>query len=151
VTLGALEPKFWAEFCRRVGREDLIARHIPTGVEDRAATMAELAAIFKTKTRDEWVAELGDEDVCLGPVNSVEEALADPQVQSRGVAFPADYDDGDAARALRTTPLISGAPVEMRLGMPKLGEHTEAALTQAGYAAEEIAELVAQGAAALAE
>ena len=66
MTLGALEPKFWAEFCRRVGREDLIPRHIPTSVEDRAATMAELAAIFKTKTRDEWVAELGDEDVCLG-------------------------------------------------------------------------------------
>jgi crotonobetainyl-CoA:carnitine CoA-transferase CaiB-like acyl-CoA transferase len=114
--------------------------------------MNELAAIFKTKTRDEWVAELGDADVCLGPVNSLEEALADPQVQLREVAFPADYGDGDAAaRALRTTPLISGAPVEMRLGMPKLGEHTEAALALAGYSAEEIAALVAEGAAALAE
>ena len=152
VTLGALEPKFWAEFCRRVGREDLIPRHIPTGVEDRAATMAELAAIFKTKTRDEWVAELGDEDVCLGPVNTLEEALADPQVQAREVAFPADYGDGAAeARALRTTPLLSDAPVEVRVGMPKLGQHTEAALAQAGYSAEEIAALVAQGAAALAK
>jgi alpha-methylacyl-CoA racemase len=114
--------------------------------------MAELAAIFKTKTRDEWVADLGDEDVCLGPVNTLEEALADPQVQARGIAFPADYGDGDAeARALRTTPLISDAPVEMRLGMPKLGEHTEAALAQAGYSAEEIAALVAEGAVALAE
>jgi len=150
VTLGALEPKFWAEFCRRVGREDLIERHIPTGVEDRAATMTELAAIFKTKTRDEWVAELGDADVCLGPVNSLEEALTDPQAQAREVAFPADYGDDDA-RALRTTPLISGAPVEMRLSMPKLGEHTEAALAQAGYSAEEVAALVAEGAAALAE
>lgn len=152
VTLGALETKFWAELCRRVGREDLIPRHIPTSVEDRAATMAELAAIFKTKTRDEWVAELGDEDVCLGPVNTLEEALADPQVQARGVAFPVDYGDGDAeARALRTTPLISDAPVEMRVGTPKLGEHTEAALALAGYSAEEIATLVTEGAAALAE
>src|SRR5262249_35413283 len=55
ITLGALEPKFWAEFCRRVGREDLIPRHIPTGREDRAATMAELAAIVKTQTRDHCV------------------------------------------------------------------------------------------------
>jgi crotonobetainyl-CoA:carnitine CoA-transferase CaiB-like acyl-CoA transferase len=152
VTLGALEPKFWAEFCRRVGREDLIARQIPTGAEDRAATMAELASLFKTKTRDKWVAELGDADVCLGPVNSLEEALSDPQVQARGIAFPADYGDGDAeARALRTTPLLSDAPVEMRLGMPKLGEHTAAALAQAGYSAQEIAALVEQGAATLAE
>jgi crotonobetainyl-CoA:carnitine CoA-transferase CaiB-like acyl-CoA transferase len=152
VTLGALEPKFWEEFCRRVGREDLIGRHIPTSVEDRAATMAELAAIFKTKTRDEWVAELGGEDVCLGPVNTLEEALADPQIQARGVAFAADYGDGDAqARALRTTPLLSDAPVEMRLGMPELGEHTEAALAQAGYSPEEITQLVTQGAAALVE
>jgi crotonobetainyl-CoA:carnitine CoA-transferase CaiB-like acyl-CoA transferase len=152
VTLGALEPKFWAEFCLRVGREDLIARHIPANAEDRATTMAELAAIFKTKTRDEWVAELGNADVCLGPVNSLEEALADPQVQARRTAFAADYGDGDEeARALRTTPLLSDAPVEMRLGMPKLGEHTEAALALAGYSAEEIAALIAQGAAALAE
>jgi crotonobetainyl-CoA:carnitine CoA-transferase CaiB-like acyl-CoA transferase len=85
-------------------------------------------------------------------VNTLEEALADPQVQARGVAFPADYGDGDAkARALRTTPLLSNAPVEMRLGLSELGEHTEAALAQAGYSAEEIAALVEQGAAALAE
>jgi alpha-methylacyl-CoA racemase len=152
VTLGALEPKFWAEFCRRVGRDDLIARRIPTGVEDRAATMAELAALFKTKTRDEWVAELGDADVCLGPVNTLEEALGDPQVQAREVAFAADYGDGDPqARALRTTPLLNDAPVELRLSMPNLGEHTAAALAQAGYSTEEIAALVAQGAAALGE
>jgi crotonobetainyl-CoA:carnitine CoA-transferase CaiB-like acyl-CoA transferase len=152
ITLGALEPKFWAAFCRRVEREDLIARHIPTSVEDRAASMAELAAIFRTKTRDEWVAELGAEDVCLGPVNTLEEALADPQVQARGVAFPVNYGDGDTeARALRTTPLLSDAHVEVRLGMPMLGEHTEAALAQAGYSAEDIVELIEQGAAARAK
>jgi crotonobetainyl-CoA:carnitine CoA-transferase CaiB-like acyl-CoA transferase len=152
VTLGALEPKFWVEFCRRVGRDDLIPRHIPTGVEDRAATMAELATLFKTKTRDEWTAELGDADVCLGPVNTLAEALVDPQVQARGVAFAADYGAGDAqARALRTTPLLSDAPVEVRLGMPKLGEHTAAALAQVGYSVDEIAALVGLGAAALAE
>lgn len=149
VTLGALEPKFWAEFCRRIERPDLIDRQIPIDAEDRRATMDELAATFRTKTRDEWVALLGDADVCLGPVNTLEEALADPQVRSRGMVFAADYGDGEAAgRGLRTSPLISDAPVAMRRGLPRLGEHTREALTAVGYSADEIAALVAEGAAA---
>ncbi|MGH2517898.1 MAG: CaiB/BaiF CoA transferase family protein, partial [Ktedonobacterales bacterium] len=78
VTLAALEPKFWAEFCRRVDRADLIERQYPRDDADRQEIYGALAAIFRTKTRDEWVAEFGDADICFGPVNTLEEALADP-------------------------------------------------------------------------
>ncbi len=91
VTVGALEPKFWAELCTRLGRPDLIARQFPADAAERAATMAELAGIFRTKTRDEWVAELGGTDACVGPVNSLAEALADPQAQARQVVFPVSH------------------------------------------------------------
>jgi alpha-methylacyl-CoA racemase len=110
--------------------------------------MAELAAIFRTKTRDEWVAELGGTDACVGPVNTLAEAFADPQAQARGVAFPATY-GGEPGQGLRTTPLLSDALIEQRMDLPALGQHTAEALASVGYTLDEIAALVAEGAAAL--
>ncbi|HEX8728142.1 MAG TPA: CoA transferase, partial [Ktedonobacterales bacterium] len=89
VTLAALEPKFWAEFCQRIERPDLIERQFPRDDADRQQTKDELAAIFRTRTRDEWVTALSDADVCLGPVNTLAEALADPQLRFQGVAAEA--------------------------------------------------------------
>lgn len=151
VTLAALEPKFWAEFCRRVGRPDLIAHHIPADVEDRCRTREEVAAIFRTRTREEWMAALGDAEICFGPVNTLEEAFADPQVQARGVAAPADYGAEGQGMALRTAPVISDVPFETRPGLPGLGEHTAEALRAAGYDDAEIAALATEGAVALGE
>jgi crotonobetainyl-CoA:carnitine CoA-transferase CaiB-like acyl-CoA transferase len=149
--LAALEPKFWAEFCRRVERPDLIARHFPVDDADRQRTMAELAALFRTRPRDEWVAALGDVDVCLGPVNTLTEALADPPLRARGIANSADYGAEGEGGVLRTAPLISDAPFVVRLGLPGLGAHTREALEAAGYSAGEIATLADEGAIALGE
>ncbi|MFI5272813.1 MAG: CaiB/BaiF CoA transferase family protein [Ktedonobacterales bacterium] len=149
VTLGALEPKFWAEFCRRIGREDLIARQFPRDAGDRRDVMETLAAIFRTKTRDQWVAELGAAEVCLGPVNTLDEAVADPQARARGIGAPADYGAEGEGVALRTAPVISDVPFATRRGLPGLGEHTAEALTAAGYSASEIAVLAEAGAIAL--
>ncbi len=152
VTLGALEPKFWAEFCQRVGRPDLIARQFPSDAEERERTIGELAAIFRGRSRDEWVALLGDADVCLGPVNTLEEALADPQVAARGVEAEADYGPmGGAGAALRLAPRISDTPFDPGRGLPALGEHTAETLRDAGLTAEEIERLAASGAIALGE
>jgi alpha-methylacyl-CoA racemase len=150
VTLGALEPKFWAEFCRRVGREDLIARQFPRDGADAREVKAALAGIFRQKTRDVWVAELGDAEVCVGPVNTLAEALADPQARARGVSATVDFGsaEGEGA-ALRTAPRMSDVPFETRLGLPGLGEHTAEALRAAGYDDAEIARMAAAGAIAL--
>jgi crotonobetainyl-CoA:carnitine CoA-transferase CaiB-like acyl-CoA transferase len=150
VTLAALEPKFWAEFCQRVGRPDLIARQMPGDEAERRAVEAELAALFRTRTRDEWVAALGEAEVCLGPVNTLTEALADPQIRARGMVIPADFgaEVGEGA-ALRLAPLISDAPFAVRSGPPPLGAHTAEALSAAGYSADEIAALAAAGAVAV--
>src|SRR5260221_11423387 len=96
--------------------------------------MAELAAIFRTRTRDEWVAELGDADVCVGPVNSITEALDDPQLRERGVSAPLDYGLGEGiAGALRSAPTMNSVPFLPPRRLPALGDHTADALPQAGY------------------
>jgi alpha-methylacyl-CoA racemase len=142
VTLAALEPKFWAEFLQRVGRPDLIPRHYPGDDADGQAAIAELAALFRTRTRAEWLALLAEEDACLGPVNTIAEALADPQVQARSILV----EQAEDAPLLRSIPLLSDAPPRLLTPAPRLGEHTATLLAEVGYSADEIAALAASGA-----
>lgn len=162
VTLGALEPKFWAEFCTRVGHPELIGRQFPQNTDDRDATIGAVAAILRTRTRDAWVAELAATEACLGPVNTLAEALADPQVQARQLVAPwrmtnADAEASDskaddappATAALRLTPRIGDEPFTVAPGVVGLGDDTADALAEAGYTPDEIASLAASGAIAL--
>ena len=74
LTVGALEPKFFRRLCELVERPELAERQYD---EDQEALAAELAAIFATRSLDDWLAHFGDEDVCVGPVWTREEAAAE--------------------------------------------------------------------------
>lgn len=73
VTVGALEPKFFARLVELLGRADLADHQYHENQEELAA---ELAAIFTSRSRDAWLEHFGDEDVCVGPVFTREEAAA---------------------------------------------------------------------------
>jgi len=104
-----------------------------------------LRAIFKTKTRDEWIAELADIDACVGPVYSLDEALHDPQSQVRGITLASG--EGEAAFCtLPSFPRISSVTSEQRYRAPRLGEHTNEVFRSVAYAAAEIAQLRSEGA-----
>ena len=79
VSLGAAEPKFWSEFCRAVGRDDWITR------QTDETLIPEVAELFKTRTRDEWVLLLFNKNCCFTPVKSPAEALEDAQLKQRGM------------------------------------------------------------------
>ena len=83
VALGALEPKFWAVFCRAIGRDDLLERQLTDG-DDQAAVVAEIRRTFASRTRDEWLAFFEGHDVGVTAVNRAREALVDPHVAARG-------------------------------------------------------------------
>ncbi len=61
LTVAALEPDFWAEFCRAIGREDLMGRQFD------GSAVADVQSVLASATRDEWVARFGDRDVCVEP------------------------------------------------------------------------------------
>ena len=144
ITLAALEPKFWHTFCTHIGHLELLPFHTPVGPGERLEAINALQAIFKTKTRDEWVSELADLDTCVGPVYSIEEALNDPHAQERGISVSVGEGE-QAVRTLPTFPRLSGVSPEQRYAPPDLGEHTSELLHEAGYSDAEIEQLKTEG------
>jgi crotonobetainyl-CoA:carnitine CoA-transferase CaiB-like acyl-CoA transferase len=147
VTLGALESKFWAAWCRGVGREDLVEKQFERA---GSAAHAETAAIFMQRTRAQWQAFASEHDCCLEPVLELDEALSSELVREREMVV--EIDQRGVSRPVRQL----GLPVKLdrspgdhaqRPG-PALGEHTDEALSAIGYSAQEIAELHEAGAVA---
>jgi crotonobetainyl-CoA:carnitine CoA-transferase CaiB-like acyl-CoA transferase len=141
VALAALEPKFWAAFCRGAGLEVDMTALFPGAHQD---TLREtLRALFVTKTRDAWEAFARQHDCCLEPVLEPHELRADPQLQARGAFFLLDTPAGPIEQ-LRTplTPRDRAHSVP-----PGQGEHTDAILREAGLDEATIAAMRAEGSA----
>jgi alpha-methylacyl-CoA racemase len=142
VSIGSIEPQFYAELLRRTGLEgeDLPWQH------DRAqwpALKERLAAIFRAKTRDEWCELMEGTDVCFAPVLSIPEAIEHPHNVHRGtfVEVASIPQPGPAPRFSRTSPEVTAPP-------PHPGQHTDDVLAAAGFDADRIAKLRATGAVA---
>ena len=135
ISVGSIEPKFYAELLRLTGLE---GKSLP-GQLDRTQwpKMREvLRAVFRTKTRDEWCAIMEGTDVCFAPVLSMEEAPKHPHNKARGtfVEIAGVIQPGPAPRFSRTQAEIQGPPAQP-------GQHTDAVLSDWGFTAEEIASL----------
>jgi alpha-methylacyl-CoA racemase len=133
LALGALEPKFWAGFCDRIGRSELTPLQHADG-EQRARVLREVRDVMRRRTRDEWLARFADADVCLTTVHKPEEVPADPHVAVRRVMTTV----GGIAHFIPSGGEVRRAPV--------LGADTDAVLEEAGIDADDRARLRATGA-----
>jgi crotonobetainyl-CoA:carnitine CoA-transferase CaiB-like acyl-CoA transferase len=132
LALGALEPKFWAGFCERIGRPDLTPLQHAEG-EERARVLREVREIVRGCTRDEWLARFADADVCLTTIYKPDEVAADPHVAARGVMT-----------SVSGVTCVTPPGGEVRRA-PALGADTDAILDAAGIGAEERERLRAAG------
>jgi alpha-methylacyl-CoA racemase len=135
VAVGAIEPQFWAELVRRLG---LAGEALPEQ-NDRAAWPAlkeRLAALFRTKTREEWCLILEGSDACFAPVLSLGEAPEHPHARARRafVEHAGFVQPAPAPRFSRTAPALGLPPA-----LP--GEHTDGALADWGFSPEQIRRL----------
>ena len=116
---------------------------------DRVAHRAELvpllAEVFVTRTRDEWLAALDAAGVPNGPINTVDQAFADPQIVARGMRLDLPDAQGAPVPQVACPIQLSGTPVVYHAAPPALGQHTEAVLMTLGKSAEEIAQLRQNG------
>jgi crotonobetainyl-CoA:carnitine CoA-transferase CaiB-like acyl-CoA transferase len=146
VALGALEPKFWAELCRGLGREDLLeAQFAPPGSDAHA----ELERLFLTRTRAEWGEFAVAHPCCLEPVLDLDEALASDLARAREMVVEVDQPGvSEPVRQLGPPVKLSRTPADPAAPGPALGEHTAEVLGGLGYSEEEIAALERSGAVA---
>jgi alpha-methylacyl-CoA racemase len=145
VTLGALEPKFWREWCGGVDREDLIdAQFEHPGSEAHA----EVERIFRERTREEWSAFAAEHDCCLEPVLDLDEALDSELVRAREMVVRVDQPGTDGVGLLGVPVKLSRTPGAPAGPGPTLGEHTDEVLTALGYSEAELASLRESGAVA---
>ena len=137
LAVGALEPKFWLALNEAIGRPGNVAELLAEP-ESQAATRAELAAIFATRTAAEWSAALADVDCCVEVVTEIDELADHPQHRAREVFFTIDGGTGVGPVQQVRTPL--GTPRSPR-PPPKHGEHTRDVLAEYGFSDAEITAL----------
>jgi alpha-methylacyl-CoA racemase len=140
MSVGALEPQFYAELlsCLGLGEEDL-----PDQMDQSAwpAMKERFAAIFETRTRDEWCDVFAGREVCAAPVLTMPEALEHPHHEARGTFVPFE-----GARPPAPGPRFSRTPGALRSVAANPGEHTDEVLADWGFSADELRQLRADGA-----
>lgn len=145
LTVGALEPKFFNRLCTILEMEEWDETN--AGPEKAAQIRERLAERFKQKTRDEWMAQLADEEVCVGPAYELEEVFDDPQALARGVVIETDHPRHGKLRQLGLPFVLDGLEPEKvaRFPAPGFGEHTNAILKALGYDTANIERLRKEG------
>ena len=132
VTLAALEPKFWRNFCEAIGHEELIDHHDTDDPTIRAALRETLDGIFAERTRAEWEEDLGELDATVEPVNTPAEALSSPQATARGVVETPANAPPRVGFPVRSSE--SGSETDE--SVPDHGEHTGRVLREYGFGSE---------------
>jgi alpha-methylacyl-CoA racemase len=139
LAVGAIEPKFFANLCRLLGRPELASAQYE---EDAQPTVrAALAEVFVTRDRDGWVSLLGDADTCVTPVLQVAEVESDQQFRARGVVATATHPTQGGVRQLAPVLAGMGRPdAATPVALPDTGRtDTEHLLKEAGVDGETIA------------
>ncbi len=139
LTVGALEPKFWAALCRALGHEELVDEHMATDPATREAVRETLAATFAERPRDAWLEALAA-DAMVGAVRTPREALDRPAARERGmVREPEDAPPRLGFPAVCEAPVPVAAP-------PEVGADTRAVLGDLGLDGDAIDRLAGSGA-----
>lgn len=116
-------------------------------VANREALSATLAEVIVTRSTTDWITSLEAVSVPCGPINTIGEALSDPQIQARNMRLdiPHPHAEEGSMPAVANPLKLSGTPIQYDTPAPLLGEHTRSVLEEAGLTDEQIQTLYQQG------
>ena len=140
VSIGSIEPQFYAEL-RRLAGLDAAAFDAQLDRAQWPELKERVAEVFKTKTRDEWCALMEGTDVCFAPVLSLSEATTHPHNVARGT-----FTEVEGVVQPAPAPRFSRTPGEIASPPAWPGQHTDEALADWGFSADDITKLRETGA-----
>jgi len=117
MSLAALEPKFWRNFCLTHGRENWITAHF-SKTEDANPIFQEVTSLFKSKTFYEWIEFAQKVDCCMAPVLEVGELCENPYFKEKNLIFASSWGDTQVK-------MHSDLEQESAAPPPKKGEHRD--------------------------
>jgi formyl-CoA transferase len=141
--------KQWENFFKATGRDDLRVNPKFATFAGRAQNIdvvyAELARMLKERTTAEWTELLDKADIPTLPMHSLESILTDPHLAATDFFPVVEHPSEGAIRSMRVSAAWSDTPAEPTRLAPRLGEHSEQILQEAGFSREEIAALLRDG------
>ena len=141
MSLGALEQKYWKNFCEAIGRIDLTQKQFVEG-DERVMIMEEIQKLFETKTQKEWVAFFKNIDACCEPILTIEEVVHHPQILHRQMVIELEHPVEGKIRQVGNPIKSSQFSFEIHTPPPQWGEHTMEVLKATGYSNGEIKHLI---------
>ena len=144
IALGALEEKFWRNFCKAVGREEWIANHLLPYEEGEQAT-EDVKGLFASKTQQEWVELFEEVDTCLTPVLMPTDTLKDKHLRERETVTSMEDPQREDTIQIGFPAKFAEALDFRRSPAPFFGQHTQEILNSLGYKPSEIEQLANDG------
>ncbi|MBN8871564.1 MAG: CoA transferase [Rhodospirillales bacterium] len=149
INIAASSSRVFARFCEAIGRPDWLQKEEwKTQVgrsKDRKSINEAISEITRTKPSNHWIELFEGAGIPCGPINTIDQVFADPQVQHLKMATPmkSPYvgDTDVVASALN----ISGFSKAIRTYTPDAGEHTAEVLKSVGYTDEELQAMRTKG------
>jgi crotonobetainyl-CoA:carnitine CoA-transferase CaiB-like acyl-CoA transferase len=144
IALGALEEKFWKNFCKAIEKEDWIPNHLALYEQGGQGTK-ELKDLFASKTQKEWIELFENVDTCLTPVLRPEDTLEDDHLKDRGMITTMEDPQRGETTQIGFPARFSEELNFKRSPAPIFGQHTKEILTSLGYTQPAIEQLEKDG------
>jgi len=143
MSLGALEPVFWKNFCDTVGMPQWVDKQFDT--EIRQELIRQVSEIFSSKARAEWCSVFAAADACCEPVLNLDEASSHPLSIENSYWLENQLADGTVEKLIGFPLLFSDQPGSLRQQAPQHGEHNAEILKEIGYSEDQIDQLRQKG------
>jgi crotonobetainyl-CoA:carnitine CoA-transferase CaiB-like acyl-CoA transferase len=134
--------QMWERLCNTIGATELMEhpdyKTSAARSKNRNALSVEIDRRTVTRTSAEWVEAMNTAGVPCGPINSIDQAFADPQVRHLGIAQDVATPGGGKTTLVGQPIDMSRTPSRLAAPTPELGEHTDEVLKEFGFSAQEI-------------